>query len=279
MTVIAFVGSVFSPYYRRAFHRDPLTDPMQHCAINVALYGQAKRWTMTERSARHVRRGAAEFVVGPSRVHWDGDALCLDLDEVGMPWPRRVRGRVRIRPRGLARWRTALDSGGLHRWGPIAPCARAEVEFDQPALRWQGEAYVDSNDGDEPIDRPFADWDWSRAALADGSTAVIYDVRERSGSGHVIAQRFAPDGRHEAFEPPPRQTLPRTAWRVARHICSEAPARVLHTLEDTPFYARSLLDCSVLGQRVQAMHESLSLPRLCSPLVQRMLPWRMPRRR
>ncbi|MCP5271068.1 MAG: carotenoid 1,2-hydratase [Burkholderiaceae bacterium] len=279
LTVIAFVGSVFSPYYRRAFHRDPMTDPLQHCAINVALYGDARRWTMTERAARHVRRSASEFVVGPSRVRWDGGALCLDLDEVGMPWPRRVRGRVRVWPHGLARWRTTLDAGGAHRWGPIAPCARAEVELDAPALRWQGEAYVDSNDGDEPIERPFADWDWSRATLADGSTAVIYDVRERGGAGRVIAQRFATHGQTEAFEPPPRQRLPRTGWRVARQIRSDAPARVNRTLEDTPFYARSLLDCGVLGQRVQAVHESLSLPRLQSPLVQWMLPWRMPRRR
>ena len=214
--MIAFVGSVFSPYYRRAFRRDPMTDPLQHCAINVALYGDARRWTMTERAARHVQRSASAFVVGPSCVRWDGGALCLDLDEVGMPWPRRVRGRVRIWPHGLARWRTTLDAGGAHRWGPITPCARAEVELDAPALRWQGEAYVDSNDGDEPIERPFADWDWSRATLADGSTAVIYDVRERGDAGRVIAQRFATHGQTEAFEPPPRQRLPRTGWRVAR---------------------------------------------------------------
>jgi carotenoid 1,2-hydratase len=279
LTIIAFVGSVFSPYYRRAFRRDAQVDPVQHCAINVALYGDARRWTMTERAARHVHRRPDEFVVGPSRLRWEGGALCLDLDELGVPLPRRVRGRVRIWPHGLAQWRSTLDAGGRHRWGPIAPCARAEVELSSPALRWQGEAYLDSNDGDEPIERPFADWDWSRATLGDGSTAVIYDVRERDGSERVIARRFGVHGQSEAFEAPPRQPLPATGWRIDRQIRSDTPARVRQTLEDTPFYARSLLDCGLDGQRVLAVHESLNLPRLQSPLVQWMLPWRMPRRR
>jgi hypothetical protein len=38
LTIIAFVGSVFSPYYAWAHARGPaLAD--DHCAINVALYG------------------------------------------------------------------------------------------------------------------------------------------------------------------------------------------------------------------------------------------------
>jgi carotenoid 1,2-hydratase len=52
----------------------------------------------------------------------------------------------------------------------------------------------------------------------------------------------------------------------------------LQTLEDTPFYARSLLQSSWCGERVTAVHESLSIPRLDSALVRLMLPCRMPRR-
>ncbi|HSM22838.1 MAG TPA: carotenoid 1,2-hydratase, partial [Rubrivivax sp.] len=149
----------------------------------MALYGAGgKRWTMTERGRASMRRSAREFVVGPSRVHWDGAALVVEIDEVGMPIPQRLRGRVRVWPQGLSRFSAALDDGGRHRWGPIAPCARVEVELTQPALRWSGHGYLDSNEGDEPIDRPFIEWDWSRATLRDGSTAVIYDVRQRQGA-------------------------------------------------------------------------------------------------
>ena len=39
LTLIAFIGSVFSPYYAwRAARRG---DPLDHCALNVALYGAA----------------------------------------------------------------------------------------------------------------------------------------------------------------------------------------------------------------------------------------------
>ncbi len=234
---------------------------------------------MTERSRASVARERHSFAVGPSRLHWDGSSLAIDLDEVGMPLPQRVRGRVRVWPRGLSTFGAALDDTGRHRWGPIAPCARVEVVLDRPGLRWSGDAYLDSNEGDEPIDGPFTSWDWSRAALRDGSTAVIYDLRQKSGVERVISQRFAPDGRSEPFEAPPRQALARSMWRIERHLRSGpgAPPRVRQTLEDTPFYVRSLIDAQLLGETVTSVHETLDLPRLVARSTRLMLPWRMPR--
>jgi len=204
----------------------------------------------------------------------------VDIDEWAVPLPRRVRGRLRLFPQALCRFVTALDEGGRHRWGPIAPCARIEVEFEQPSLCWQGHAYLDSNEGDEPIDRAFKAWDWARATLADGSTAVIYDLQPKAGPDRVIAECFAPDGSATAFEPPPRHRLPRTAWHLSRCMRSEAqaPARLLQSLEDTPFYARATVQSTLLGERITAMHETLDLPRVVSLPVRLMLPWRMPRR-
>jgi carotenoid 1,2-hydratase len=235
---------------------------------------------MTERGQASVRREAQQFVIGPSSVEWLNDGLTIRIDERNVPWPGRVRGTVRVHPKGLTQFVAPLDDAGRHRWGPIAPCARVELDLNQPALRWQGEGYLDSNEGDEPIDRPFVDWDWSRGSLNDGSTGVIYDVRQKQGAERVIACRFKPSGEAEPFEPPPRQLLPRTLWRIGRAMRSDAgvPPRVAQTLEDTPFYARSLVESSLLGQRVVSVHETLNLPRLTSPIVQAMLPWRMPRR-
>jgi carotenoid 1,2-hydratase len=276
------VGSVFSPYYAWALGRDPATAAEDHCAINVCLYGpSARRWTMTERGRRQVQRSAREFRVGPSGVRWDGTALTIDLDEIGMPLPQRVRGRLRVFPRALTDFTTPLDQGGRHRWGPIAPCSRIEVELEDPALRWSGEAYVDSNEGDVLIDHDFVSWDWSRATLRDGGSAVLYDLRPSSGQPHVVARRFHADGRHEAFDVPPAQALARTPlWRVARSMRSEGAAsvRVRQGLEDTPFYSRSLLEAQLCGEPVTAVHESLDVPRLVSLPVRLMLPWRMPRR-
>ena len=57
-TVIAFVGSVFSPYYAAA-RRAGRGDPDHHCAINVALYGEGPhRWAHTERGRDALHRSA-----------------------------------------------------------------------------------------------------------------------------------------------------------------------------------------------------------------------------
>ncbi len=277
---------MFSSYYAWAQRNGNAgrADPENFCCLNVALYGPPgkrwnKRWTMTERSRASVTREARRFVIGPSRLEWDGEALTIHVDEVTVPFPGRVRGTVRVVPQRLFNFSTALDDGARHHWGPIAPSARVEVAFDQPGTRWTGHAYLDSNEGSEPIDRPFTEWDWSRSSLRDGSTAVIYDVRQRWGDDRVLALRFTPGGTVEPFEAPPRQALPRTLWRIGRTMRTDPgqPATVTRTLEDTPFYARSVLRSGLLGEAVESVHETLNVARLVSPAVRLMLPWRMPR--
>ncbi len=54
LTLIAFVGSVFSPFYADARRRGR-AEAIDHCAINVALYGDVRRWAMTERDRGAVR--------------------------------------------------------------------------------------------------------------------------------------------------------------------------------------------------------------------------------
>jgi carotenoid 1,2-hydratase len=236
---------------------------------------------MTERGRDSMQRDATQFTIGPSQLRWTGDCLEIDIQEIGMPLPFPVRGRIRVHPQNLSNFSVPLDAAGRHRWGPIAPCARIEVELTQPSLRWQGHAYLDSNEGDEPIERSFREWDWSRATLSDGSTAVIYDVQPADGDDRLIAQRFFPDGRIEPFDAPPRQALPLTGWRIPRRMRSDdhIPVRMIDRLEDTPFYARSVLASGLFGETVISMHETLNVPRFTSPIVQRMLPFRMPRLR
>ena len=239
---------------------------------------------MTERGSASVARSAEQLVIGPSQLKWTGDHLQIDLNEVCVPVPKRVLGTVRVYPKALCNYTSALDDQGKHRWGPIAPCARIEVDMAKPGLRWQGNAYLDSNEGDEPASLPFKTWDWSRAAMADGSTAVIYDVLQTSGVRTLLSERFKPDGSWESFAPAPqREKLPATWWRIDRGMRSDnaaavAPTQIIETLEDTPFYARSLIKTLLLGEQVTAVHETLQPQRLNSLPVRMMLPWRMPRR-
>ena len=282
LTLIAFVGSVFSPYYAWARRRGD-AEPSNHCALNVVLYSpRAARWSMTERGARQVERRATTLALGNSRLRWEGGVLHVDVDEFCAPLPRRLRGTLRLTPTAACERRFFLDEEGLHQWSPVAPRARVEVKFDQPALRWSGVGYMDSNFGAEPVEQGFESWTWSRAVLPEGS-AVLYDVVPRVGSPRRLGLDFDARGAVQALEAPALVTLPRTRWGLARHTRADASGRtaevhVVRTLEDAPFYSRSLLATRVRGQHATAIHESLDLDRFRAPWVQAMLPFRMPRR-
>jgi carotenoid 1,2-hydratase len=279
LTIIAFVGSVFSPYYAWARRGQAPTNPDNFCSLNVALYSrQANRWAMTERNAQDCSRSQDHFNIGPSQVRWDGQAMVIDINEVCVPVPRRIKGTVRLHPQQLFNFGVNLEPQGLHRWGPIAPFAHVEVQLQHPDQSWQGHAYLDSNEGDEPIDRPFKEWDWSRSLMANGDTAVLYDLQLKSGENPVLALRFDQQGRVHDFEPPAVHNLRRTKWAMARRMRSDGPVHVKQQLEDTPFYQRAVLESELLGEAVESFHETLHTGRLVSPVVQAMLPWRMPRR-
>jgi carotenoid 1,2-hydratase len=267
---------VFSPYYALARRNGP-ADPLNHCAINVAIYRKrGKRWAMTERPRGAVSRTADTFTVGPSHLAWDGKSLTISIDEIAVPIPGRIRGTVRVVPSAITQQAFALNENGNHRWWPIAPCARVQVALDHPHLRWQGDGYFDMNHGDALLESGFSDWQWARGATRDGAV-ILYEAQRRDGGRASLAMTFDPQGRMQAFEPPPLVELRRSGWRVGRSVRSEEAAQIVRTLEDAPFYARSVVSTKMLGEPVTVMHESLSLDRFRMPLVQAMLPFRMPR--
>jgi len=276
--VIAMLGSVFSPYYARARRRGP-ADPLDHAALNVALYGEgARRWTLTERRRHAVSRSATRLAIGPSSLAWEGEELVVRIAEVAVPLPRRVCGELRLRPAGIATQEFSLDAEGHHRWGAIAPGARIEVNLERPAVRWSGTAYLDSNSGDRALETDFKSWHWSRSASS-GATTVLYDLERRTAGPLGLALRYDSSGAVTPLEAPALIRLPGTRWRLARAARSdpEFPATLRETLEDTPFYARSVIRHRLGGEELVSMHESLSLERFDTAWVQSMIPFRMPR--
>jgi carotenoid 1,2-hydratase len=270
---------VFSPYYARARARGA-APAEEHCALNVALYGPQRHWwSMTERGRGALARSADALQIGPSMVALRGDCLEIAFREIAVPLPRRLRGRIRVHLRQPAHDPFVLDGEGVHRWRPIAPQARVEVDCDAPSLRWQGHGYVDSNVGEAPLEDHFASWHWSRARLPGDAACVLYDVQRRDGSTLALALRFGRDGRAERVDPPPWAPLPASRWRLSRLTRNDpgSAPRLLGTWEDGPFYARSLVGARWLGEPVQAVHESLSLDRFRARWVRALLPFRMPR--
>lgn len=289
LTAIVFIGSVFSPYYTWARQRGR-GQALGHCAVNLALYpGPAARggpavpqgWTMTERGAGAVRAQRDALSIGPSALSWDGQRLCLRVNERTMPWGRRVEGCITLEPHTLHATDYPLDADGRHRWTPIAPVSRVTVALDAPGLHWRGRAYLDSNRGDRPLTDDLQRWDWSRAAIGREACAVFYDATRRDGGHTRWALRF--DGAAPARpdpEPPPFAGLPRSAWGLRRQTRADAGAAVhlRQSLEDGPFYARAVLHTRLGGQPAEAIHETVDLDRWRRPVVQAMLPFRMPRR-
>jgi carotenoid 1,2-hydratase len=283
LTIIVFIGSVFSPYYAAA-RREGIVDPRNHVCFNAVLYRPGgKRWAMTERSHSALATAEQDIVIGPSGMHWEGDRVVFSIEEMTVPIPRRLRGTVTLHLEQVFGEDFTIDERGHHWWWPISPACRVEVEMQQPSLSWRGHGYFDSNRGIEPLETGFRDWDWSRADLGDGESLVLYHSRMRAPleiPERALSLRFCRDGRIERLPFPPAARLATTPiWRIRRETRADEgqSARVLKTFEDTPFYARSMLETTLLGRRVPAVHESLNLDRFSSRWVQFLLKFRMPR--
>ncbi len=110
-------------------------------------------------------------------------------------------------------------------------------------------------------------------------TGALYEGRRRDDTPFDLALKFDAQGRwHDVVQPAPA-ALPRTGWLIKRATRADAGhrPRVVKTWIDAPFYARSALATRLFGEEVRAVHESLALGRFRSPVVQSMLPYRMPR--
>jgi carotenoid 1,2-hydratase len=233
---------------------------------------------MTERGKATLRRSSHQLDIGPSKLTWDADTLHISVREWAAPLPRRIEGDIEIRLEAAPSPSYTLDTAGRHRWFPISPIARAYVRMKSPDSVWSGQAYIDSNIGEEPLADGFRDWSWSRT-IEQGQTRVFYDATRLDGSALQLALAFS-DGVVVPIAAPPKARIGCTNWRLPLEVRSDAPqlARKLSSWEDGPFYARSLVDVQLDGERALAVHECLSLLRFDRRWVQTLLPFRMPRR-
>lgn len=270
------LGNVFSPRWARARTVDPNAHALDFCAFNVALsHGTSSRWAMTEHPRTAVQRQRTHLHLGRNRLAWAADRLVVHVDERSAPWGRELRGTIALDPLLLGERSFELASEGNHTWCPYAPLARITVDFEEPRLRFRGTGYFDANAGDGPLDEAFTSWSWSRMSTG-GEVAIGYDVVPRSASPRTHDIRFDKTGAHSA----PRghtTRLARTRFGLERHVRSEAKdgAALVRTLEDGPFYARTLVRGQVGGTPGLGVHESVSLDRWRARWVRFLLPFRM----
>jgi carotenoid 1,2-hydratase len=232
---------------------------------------------MTERRRSAVRRSRDALAIGRTTATWEAGVLSFTIEETAAPIPRRLRGRVEIRAESINPQTFVLEGQGRHWWRPLAPVARVAIDMDSPALNWRGEGYIDQNAGGEPIERAFSHWTWSRAKTRSGAT-ILYDAFRRREAPLSLALGFDRSGGLEQRQSPPSAALPATRWRLPRMTrADDGRAALVRSFEDTPFYSRGLVAHEVFGERLESVHESLSLDRFSWPIVRAMLPFRMPR--
>jgi len=274
--VIAFVGSVFSPWYRWSGRRDP----WNHVCLNVVTYGPGGRFTMTDRGRPAVAVSAHSYRIGPSALHWLGDRLVVEVDEVAsLPLVGRMRGRIELVAQAVTETELWLTPDGAHRWQPIAPVARVSVDLGARGV-WQGHGYLDHNRGSRALEADFAFWTWGRFPHKGGAT-LFYDAVRRDGSTLGTALHVAPDGAVSDFAAPPLAPFARSRWAVRRETRADPgtrPRQVMAML-DAPFYCRSVVETRLEGETVRGVHEALDLDRFRGPWLMPMLAVRVPRRR
>ena len=273
ITLAAFLGSPVSVRGQAG------ADPLDRCTLLVALRGTGRgRWSMTERGGAEIARWPCALIIGLNAALWSGETLSFGIDDLTAPWPARLRGTVHVDVPALPGCRVPLDPSGLHRWWPLAGRAHVRVEMQRPDCAWNGYGWVDAQDGDAPLDVTFHCWSRSRARLGE-STIALHEFLYRDGSVVRLARRIDPAGRIEECEPPQSAALPRTRWGLPRLVPADGgqAGRVIRTLVDAPFYARSRIEAPLFGAATQMLHETLSFDRLRRRSARLLLSLRSPR--
>lgn len=246
----------------------------------MATYGPGGRFAMTDRGRSALRQTQDTFEVGPSKMHWTGKDLVIDIDEVsGPPIISRMRGRITLKPKAVTNVELPLTPDGAHIWRPFAPIADIDVALEAPGWQWSGHGYFDANFGTRALEADFRFWTWGRYPRKDGAIC-FYDATRRDGSELETAIAFDATGQATTVTAPPRTAFKRSLWQVRRETRADPghmPRQVLNML-DAPFYSRSAVSTRIEGEDVTGVHEALDLNRFRSPLLKPMLAVRVPRR-
>ena len=276
IVVIAMLGNVFSPRWAKARRRDPTASSLDFSAMNVAVRaGGQSCWALTERGEPAVGRCRDRLTIGSSTMAWEGEDLVVRIDERSAPWGSPIRGTIRLTPLATSKLVVDLDPDGLHTWAPQIPIARVEVELDEPRLRFRGTGYFDMNRGEGPLEDTFSSWSWSRVSSGE-RVALAYDVTTRDGLEH--ARAFTGERGGELVESRANGLieLRPTRFGLLRSARSDgSPIEVVSTIEDGPFYARSVVRTTLGGESALGMHETVSLDRFRSAWVRFLVPFRM----
>jgi carotenoid 1,2-hydratase len=268
---IFLVGSVFSPrYVARARRR---ARPLDHCAVNLALYRGGRRlaWAFTEYPGV-AHAGPHGLTIGSSSLAYRRDGtLAVAIAERTAPWGRPLRAWLELTPGCAATAALPLDAERLHYWEPRIVRATARLQVPALGIDDTGIGYHDANRGSAALGDGLPGWWWARVHAPDASL-VRYGVH-----GHASEIEVATHGGREPTvvrAPAAARRHRRSAWGLALPTDIGAGGRTVaarRLLESSPFYARQ----EAHADGIHALGESADFRRFRSPLIRWMAYFRM----
>ena len=280
VSIIAFIGSVFSPWYRWSGRKQP----QNNVCLNVATYGKKSRFTMTDRGQSALVQEPHKLTIGPSSLIWDpsNKELIIQINEVSsLPLISRLKGTIRLKPSGVTNVELPLTKEGTHIWRPFAPTAEIEVNLNKPEWQWKGHGYFDANFGTRALEQDFDYWTWGRFPLEKG-TSCFYDLELRNQEKYQFEYHFENDGTAKNITSAPKnQKFSNSLWGIKRQTrCdSQSEPKQENSLLDAPFYNRAAVSTTIKGRKTTGVFEALDLRRFRNPLLMFMLAVRVPRRK
>jgi carotenoid 1,2-hydratase len=264
---IFMLGSLFSPRYAARASRG--ARPLQHCAVNFALYqgGVRRQWVLSEYA--RAEASAGELRIGDSRLCYREDGTVeLFIRARTQPLGTMTKASLSLRPEGQSLGSQVLVPGLSHTWTPLALRAKATLRLPMLDKTLEGVGYHDGNAGDAPLGGGLPGWTWARVH---GPTST--DVQYWLPSGNQL--RAHGTAETSSLERGQGVALPsaRTGWGLKVPTLLDAgPVRLapLRLLESSPFYAR--LEASTAS--VHALAEVADFRRFHSPLIRWMAHFR-----
>jgi carotenoid 1,2-hydratase len=258
---------VFSPRYAAAARRG--APPLDHCAVNCALYRNGRRlaWAFTEHRGASLERRA--LAIGASRLRYAEDGtLRIAIAERTAPWGRPVALDLVLEPMAPAAPEMRVDGARPHFWQARMPRARAWLGMRSE--RVEGLGYHDTNHGTERLGGSVRGWRWTRIHAPE-ATWVHY---RPAGAAPVLELEAGARATALRVRAPAADRLRRSGWGLpVPSVLAAGPAAlpVAAALESSPFYAR--LEGG--GEGTHALGEVADFRRFDSPLIRWMAHFRM----
>jgi carotenoid 1,2-hydratase len=286
LVLIWAFGLPFLPGLRRATQRQEDARPSSWPALNLALYkrGRPAFYSLQRLPPASATWSDDEWTFGQTHIRrqrTDGRVRLEAALDVRLPSGERAVGSLRLEgpARRAAPSERAPEGLPLHDWSPLLGPAEGEASLSLSGedFSLQGRAYHDRNGGVVPLwDLDIDRWLWGRVAIP--KAELLYYLLWPKAPGEAptaLCLLIDEQGTTRSLPARVRVLGERATWtgsRLPKRIELDTAEGVFavdfrHTLDNGPFYTRSLIEASLPdGRRGGGFGEGVFPARVDLPL-------------